>query len=432
MLASTTLAKVKGLAMSHQFPFLGQEPVFTELATSTNALSTPWSERLRALDPANHEYAIQFVDVLLNAAHHLGASDIHVQPTAEGLQVRLRLDGVLASLGVFPQGDTGHVVSRLKVLAELLTYRSDIPQEGRLRLTDFPHEVRLSTIPTVWGERAALRFFMETGRLFALAELGLPVDLFQDLSKACEATQGLLLITGPAGAGKTTTTYAMLDYIQRQSSAQRNIMTMEDPVEAIIPGISQSQVSGQPGWDLNAGIRALLRQDPDVLMVGEIRDPQTAGLALQAALTGQLVLATFHSGDCLEALQRLSELGAEPYAVRAGVRGVLAQRLVRALCACSQWCDHPEQRLGFGVDRVKLPVGCEHCHGTGYKGRRLLAEWMPPTPEDFQLAEQGGKAHAQRNTAGDRMGRILLRDQATQAVQTGWTSPAEIRRVLGV
>ena len=397
---------------------------------SSPAIVSGWSEELRRLPAHDHDYAILFVDKLLAAAVALDASDIHIQPTPAGLEVRMRLDGVLAMLGCFPQGATGHVVSRLKVLAELLTYRTEIAQEGRLRLDGFPREVRLSTFPTIHGERASLRVFRESGQYFRFEELGLPHEVAPALSNATSSTSGLILIVGPAGSGKTTTAYAALRHIVEMSQGQRNILTIEDPVEAVISGITQSQTSAHAGFDLAIGLRALLRQDPDVILIGELRDLATTTGALQAALTGQLVFATFHAGNCLEAIQRLFEMGPEEYAVKAGLRAVLAQRLVRKVCDCGPWSDEPVHFLGLAVERVRVAKGCEKCRGTGYIGRQLLAEWLTPQMSHFQIAEQG-LTRSESTQLQQFAGTATLQERGLQAVRDGWTTPAEVRRVLG-
>lgn len=399
--------------------------------TAQTGWINPWSDELRKLPAHDHDYATRFVDILLAGAIDLGASDVHIQPTPAGLTVRMRIDGVVLELGQYPHGATGHVVSRLKVLAELLTYRTEIAQEGRLRLEGFPREVRLSTYPTIHGERAALRIFAESAEFFRLSDLGLPEDVMSDLSAASSETGGLILVCGPAGSGKTTTAYALLQNIRDQSHGQRNLLTIEDPVEAAIPGVAQSQTSAHGGFDLVTGVRALLRQDPDVILIGELRDLATTSAGLQAALTGQLVITTFHAGNCLEAIQRLFELGPEEYAIKAGLRAILAQRLVRKVCNCSEWSEHAEHRLGLKVERVKLAKGCENCRGTGYRGRRLLCEWLVPAYSHFELAQRG-ITRREGTSYTELAGTISLHQRGEEAVRQGWTTPTEIRRVLGI
>ena len=248
--------------------------------------------RLNAVDPG---YATQFVDELLAAATELGTSDVHVQPTGDGLDVRWRLDGVLQTVGVFPRGEAADIVARLKVLAELLTYRTDVPQEGRIRRPASSVEMRVSTFPTLHGERAVVRLFAGGGGFSYLEDLGLPTEIHASLRELLAETSGALLITGPAGSGKTTTAYAALREVVRTAGCQKSIVSLEDPIEVAVDGVAQSQVQVSAGFDFLTGLRSLMRQDPEVIFVGEIRDRITAETAFQASLTGHLVQTTFHA-----------------------------------------------------------------------------------------------------------------------------------------
>ena len=271
----------------------------TQLPTRISGVATNGSDaetladRLRRFDPADGQYAMQFVELLLDSARSLDASDIHLQPTPAGLELRLRIDGVLQALGVFPAGVAANVIARIKVLADLLTYRTDVPQEGRIRSAT-PVEMRVSTFPTLYGEKAVVRLFAG-GRFLRIDDLGLPVEIASALRRLLAETSGAILITGPAGSGKTTTAYACLRELVASSESGRSIATLEDPIETAIAGVAQSQVNAAAGFDLATGLRSLMRQDPEVIMVGEIRDRATAEIAFQAALTGQLVLSTFHA-----------------------------------------------------------------------------------------------------------------------------------------
>ena len=397
--------------------------------------------QLGKLDAAQNSYATQFVSELLAAACQQGASDVHLHPTARGLEVRWRIDGVLQPVGTFPSGEAADVVSRLKVLAGLLTYRTDVPQEGRLgevtgqetgvRSQEKKVEMRVSTFPTLYGERAVVRIFAAEGRFLYPEELGLPGEVHAGLLRKLEETSGALLITGPAGSGKTTTAYAAVRHLARKVAGSKSLVSLEDPIEVAIPGVAQSQVNVAAGFDLAAGLRSLMRQDPEVILVGEIRDRPAAETAFQAALTGHLVLTTFHASNCTSALSRLADLGIEPYLLRSGVRGVISQRLVRRLCTCSQPIEREEQKLGLPISGGRVAGKCEACSATGYSGRLVLAELLPPLEGDLATAILARRDSQALFATAVRGGLIPLFTRACQAVEAGQTDPAEIRRVLG-
>ncbi len=386
---------------------------------------------LASLDPSDAQYASRFVNTMLTAARERGASDLHLQPTPQGLELRWRVDGVLVALGTYPAGLAANVVARLKVLAELLTYRNDVPQEGRIRTSDAGSEVRVSTFPTLHGERAVVRLFDNKLEYRDLAELQLPTEIVDRLRRLLVETAGAILVTGPAGSGKTTTLYACLHEVVRQSQGARSVVTLEDPIEMALPGVSQSQVNHSAGFDMASALRGALRQDPEVIMIGEIRDRATAETALQASLTGQLVLTSFHAGSAAEAVGRLIDMGIEPYVLRSGVLAVLFQRLVRKLCACARPAHDAGELLGLQVAQARVAVGCPSCLGTGYRGRTVLAELLPL--DDSQLAqavlERSDVATLERLAL--RAGMVDRWARAASAVDAGLTSPAEVRRVLG-
>lgn len=386
---------------------------------------------LARLDASAAEYATQFVEALLAAAKQLGVSDVHLQPGPDSLDARWRLDGVLQSVGRFPRGAKSDVIARLKVMAELLTYRNDVPQEGRIRGAGHDVEMRVSTFPTLYGERAVVRLFAAEGRYLHVADLGLPAEVTAALDRLLVETSGAIVVCGPAGTGKTTTVYACLRDIVRGSGGQKCVVSLEDPIEMRVDGVAQSQVNTAGGFTFETGLRSLMRQDPEVILLGEIRDRLTAETAFQAALTGHLLLTTFHAGSAAGAVSRLSDMGIEPYLLRSGILAILSQRLVRRLCDCALDGRDPAQALGLPVQRFRLPVGCPECHGTGYTGRSVLAEMLQ--------AEAGelGRAILDRSDAGQleqravRAGMVTRWQRALQAVEAGVTSPQEIRRVLG-
>lgn len=387
---------------------------------------------LASRPPDGATFATDVVETLLKTAAQIRASDIHLLPTSEGLEIRWRVDGVLLPVALLPASTSPKVVARLKVLAELLTYQNDAPQEGRIRTAPGEVEMRLSTIPTLHGEKAVVRLFSGAGRYLRPDDLGLPGDLTRALHRLLGATSGAVIFSGPSGSGKTTTIYACLRELAAVSGGRRSLATLEDPVEIALPGVSQTQVNPRTGFTLEAGLRAMLRQDPEVIAVGEVRDRPTAEVLFQASLTGHLVLTTFHAAGAASVIGRLTDMGIEPYLLRSGLLAVIGQRLVRRLCECAVPGESDLERLGLGVAAYKTPAGCPACGQTGYRGRMVLAEILLPEPNEVGraiLAKQDVNVlHARAVEAG----MTPLAERARRAVEAGETSPAEVRRVLGL
>ena len=405
-------------------------------------------QRLNGHDPAQPQHVTAVVEAILASAREAGASDVHLVPQESGLAMQLRIDGVLQPVTELPKETSSNVIARLKVLSELLTYRTDVPQEGRVRADSVAEvngsgkaqetqtvEMRVSTFPTLFGEKAVVRLFVGSGGFRFLGELGLPEDVETSTKRLLDRRNGLMLITGPAGSGKTTTAYAALREIVRVSSSTRSISSLEDPIEAVVPGVAQSQINSAAGFDYATGLKSLMRQDPEVIFVGEIRDRNTAETTFQASLTGQLVLTTFHSASAAGAISRLSDMGIEPYLLRSGIVGIVAQRLLRRLCACAvvdedAATEHGEH-LGLDVRSAKRAVGCEQCGGTGYRGRMIVSELLQPDLSGM------GRAILSRGDATEieglavQAGMLTLLRRASVAVEAGETSSAEVRRVLG-
>jgi general secretion pathway protein E len=382
--------------------------------------------------PRTHpEFVLKLVDAILTAARNAGASDVHLLPGEDGLAMSWRVDGVLHPVEVLPRAIAPNVIARLKVVAQLLTYQTDIPQEGRIHLVEGNAETRVSTFPTLFGEKCVIRLFAGSNKYRHVDDLGFAPELATSLKSMLARRGGMILITGPAGSGKTTSIYACLREIIEREEHSRSVATLEDPVEAVMPGVAQSQVRPVAGFDYETGLKSLLRQDPEVIAVGEIRDRTTAQVAVQAALTGHLILSTFHAGSAAEALNRLLEMGLEPYQVRSAILAVLNQRLARRLCDCSIESHEPHDRLGLAVERVRTPAGCEKCRGTGYQGRFLIAELLVPE------AHGVGRSILNRDDAIELERRAVTAgmktrwQRAEEAVAAGTTSPVEIRRVLG-
>jgi type II secretory ATPase GspE/PulE/Tfp pilus assembly ATPase PilB-like protein len=381
--------------------------------------ASEFQNQLDELARTGPESASRLVDVVLRVAARRGASDVHLEPTHRALEVRYRIDGVLHHVAALSRVLAPNIVARLKVLAELLTYRIDIPQEGSIREAagGYGVEMRVSTFPTIHGEKAVVRLFDPGGRVLDLEDLGLTSDLSSALSDLVRERSGAVLLTGPSGSGKTTTIYACLRHIARSGEGGRHIVTIEDPVEQVLEGVSQSQARPGTEFDFARGLRSLLRQDPEVIMIGEVRDPETAGIAIEAALTGHLVFSTLHAGSACGVISRLLDMGIEPFLLTSGLRAILNQRLVRRLC-----------KVCRAVPSA-MP-SCQRCAGTGYRGRLLLAEWLTL---DAPL-RQGIVARSdtlELENIASRSERPTLRQAAEQAVAAGHTTRQEIERVLG-
>jgi type II secretory ATPase GspE/PulE/Tfp pilus assembly ATPase PilB-like protein len=402
----------------------------------TNVANPPSDELAEFLTIAetaaagDSQFATQFVSRLLRLARNAGASDVHIDPTSDAIRLRWRLDGVLHRLVDLPCETGPNIVARLKVLSGLLTYELALPQEGRIRDEGLQIEARISTFPTLYGERAVIRMLAAGDCSYeALAALGFPADVLDELSRHLTATSGAVLIVGPAGSGKTTSAYACLRHIVSASGGGRSIGSLEDPVEVAVQGVAQSQVRVSAGFDMATGLRSLLRLDPEVILIGEMRDRTTAELALQAALTGQLVVTTFHAGHATDAVNRLVDMGIAPYAVRNAVRLVVAQRLVRRLCrACAEPADVDThaRAVGLSVKRCWLPGTCDACRGTGYRGRALVAECRTVAGWDFERPEPSSTGEDSSAPPAER-----LWTSAEALVESGVTSPLEVVRVLG-
>ena len=397
-----------------------------------------FDEWTKAAHQSGDDFVVALTERILTEAARANVSDVHFQPGKNGLDIRFRTDGVLHRIGVVPSERIPQIVARLKVLADLLTYKTNVPQEGRVRAGRVPNivkEMRISTTPTLRGERVVIRFFSEEESYHYPDELGFPDDIQMRLLHAIRKNSGAVLIPGPACSGKTTTAYALLRELADRGETLRSIVTLEDPVEHALDGIVQVEVSSQGDRSLGETVKYMMRQDPEVLFVGEIRDRPTAEAAFQAVLTGHLLLTTFHAGSAVETVGRLSELGIEPFVLRSGISCVVSQRLVRKLCECANSVDEP-LKMVIGKEQYDLksyrnPKGCELCNGTGYRGRIPLAEALPLENDDVMrnLLDRNDTA-ALRETA-IRNGMIPLTDRAFVLIETGATSPLEIRRVFG-
>ena len=385
------------------------------------------------------DVVVTMIERILAEAARIGSSDVHFQPGKDGVEIRFRVDGVLHLIGVLPMEHAAQIAARLKVLSNLLTYKIDVPQEGRVRSGLVPgvnKEMRISTVSTLYGERVVVRFFPEETRYHYPDELGLPADIQEGLSRAIQKNSGAILLCGPAGSGKTTTAYALLRELADRGETIRSIVTLEDPIEHALERIAQIEVSHKNQLSLNEMIKYMMRQDPEVLLVGEIRDLATAEAAFQAALTGHLLITTFHAGSAAGAVGRLCEIGVEPFVLRSGISYVLCQRLVRRLCP--ECADIRTEPLSLTIDRTSCdlshyasPKGCGKCGGTGYSGRILLAEALPLENDDVMRVLFDRRETQTIEQVAVEHGMIPMSARAMSLVESHVTSPHEIRRVFG-
>lgn len=374
---------------------------------------------------------IRLINALIAQAVREGASDIHVEPEEQRTVVRMRRDGELVEVLAPHRALHAAMSSRIKILAQLDIAEKRLPQDGRIaiRLAGKTVDVRVSTVPTSHGERVVMRLLDKDPKRMDLAVLGMAPDTLASFDAAIHAPHGIVLVTGPTGSGKTTTLYGAL---MRMNSRNRNIMTVEDPVEYDLAGIGQVQIHSRIDMTFARALRALLRQDPDVVMIGEIRDLETAQIAIQASLTGHLVLATVHTNDSVSAITRLVDMGVEPFLLASSLIGVLAQRLVRQLCPhCKEpdpvYADSDSETHG----RPFRPRGCPACRGTGYAGRLGIYEWLSVDDRLRRLVHDGAGEHVLRDTAREHSGLRLLQEDGQRWVHSGVTSVDELMRVAG-
>jgi general secretion pathway protein E len=392
------------------------------------------------LDIANKAPIIKLVNSIFFEAHKMRASDIHFQPFEDLLRVRYRVDGILYDSKTIPKKVQEAVTSRIKVMGRMDIAERRLPQDGRctIKVGDGEIDLRISSVPTSYGERIVLRLLDKTQKVFELDNIGLSKEHAEYINTFINYNHGIILVTGPTGSGKTTTLYAAMSKI---NSPDMNILTIEDPIEYHLRGISQIQVSGKKGLTFAAGLRSLLRQDPDVMMVGEIRDEETARIAVQAALTGHLVFSTVHTNDSASTVTRLVDIGVEPYLVASSVICVIAQRLVRVICPdCKSEYEPSEEELkeiGLTPDdiaragrggRLAVGMGCSRCFNTGYTGRTAIYEVLPVNDAVREHVMSHTSATVLKQTA-IKNGLKTLRMDGAQKVLQGVSTIEEVLRV---
>jgi type IV pilus assembly protein PilB len=379
---------------------------------------------------------VKLVNLILSDAIKKGASDIHIEPYEKTFRVRYRIDGVLYDVMQPPMKLRAAIISRVKIMAQLDIAERRLPQDGRIKIRMGQKEIdfRVSTLPTAHGEKVVLRLLDKSNLQLDMTSLGFDPQALQTFEKAILAPYGMVLVTGPTGSGKTTTLYSALN---RLNTTETNIMTAEDPVEYNLPGVNQVQMKPEIGLNFAAALRAFLRQDPDIIMVGEVRDYETAEIAIKAALTGHLVLSTLHTNDAPSTVSRLINMGVEPFLVAASTNLILAQRLARKVCSsCKEEITVPRQALvdvGFASEEAKTLTcyqgkGCMECNDTGYRGRVALYEVMA-VGDDIKDAILQGASASELKELGRKSGMKTLREAGLQKIREGMTSIPEVMRV---
>lgn len=385
-------------------------------------------------DLASEAPIIRLVNLLITRAVESRASDIHMEPFDDEMKVRYRIDGVLHNIESTPKSLQAAIVSRVKIMAKLNIAERRLPQDGRIRLKvdDLEIDIRVSTIPVIYGESVVMRLLNKEGMVIDLARLGFMPGKLALLNQLIKKPNGIILVTGPTGSGKTTTLYGVLDKI---NSPDRKIITVEDPVEYQLKGINQIQVKNQIGLTFANTLRHIVRQDPDIIMIGEIRDLETAEIAIQAALTGHLVFSTLHTNDAPSAITRLLDMGVENFLLSSTVRGILAQRLVRTICPeCKKIdtlvSDKEELKMLCLSEAITLYVGagCEQCAFTGYYGRVAITELVIVDEDIRQLIVQRADLGQIREKAKQNGMRTLLED-GVEKIKAGITTLSEVLRV---
>jgi len=387
-------------------------------------------EHLR--DLAQEAPVIKLVNHLINKAVEDEASDIHIESFEAALKIRFRVDGVLYDVESPPKRLQAAVISRIKIMSEMNIAERRLPQDGRIRIRVLGKKVdlRVSTIPTLYGESVVMRILNQSSICLEMEKLGFPLDVLSNFDALIKKPHGIVLVTGPTGSGKTTTLYSALDKL---NSPDKKIITVEDPVEYQLSGVNQIQVKSKIGLTFSSGLRSIVRQDPDIMMIGEIRDLETAEIAIQSALTGHMVFSTLHTNDAPGAISRLLDMGAESFLISSCLEGVLAQRLVRVVCESCRVPVEPDEKFRKAINLQKPNViykskGCPACKYTGYRGRRGIYELMVVTDEVRQMINEKKSTNLVRQQAVSQ-GMVTLRHDGWRNVAKGVTTVEEVLRV---
>ncbi len=413
-------------------------PAMEFVSTSTRQANKDAIQEAQAELVRRHTPAVRLTSEVIMAASAKHASDIHIEPQVDGVIVRIRVDGVLRDLQKVPAALQNSFISRIKILADMDIAERRNPQDGRflVKMGAQQIDMRVSSLPTQYGEKIVMRLLNPGETVRGFAELGLPPAVESTLLTALAQPQGMMLVTGPTGSGKSTTLYAALNHLRKP---EVNIVTVEDPVEYVLPGVNQVHVNTKTGLTFASCLRSILRQDPNVIMVGEIRDKETAEIAMKAAQTGHLVLSTLHTNDSVAAVTRLLDLGIPPFMISSSITAIMAQRLVRRLCTC-KGTEEPTvanlermEQLGQvdPVSTIFVPRGCELCELTGYRGRVGIYEILPFDETIRDAVRTGVRNEDIRNHMRD-IGMKLMQEDALDKIITGMTSIEEITRVVPV
>ncbi|PIE71121.1 MAG: type II secretion system protein GspE [Deltaproteobacteria bacterium] len=408
-----------------------------DMAENGSRIITEIEETADLLDDTRDAPIIKLVNHVLSQAIKARASDVHIEPFQDSFKIRYRVDGILYDLLTPPKWIQQSLISRIKVMAKLNIAEKRLPQDGRMevRIGHQDIDIRVSIVPTTFGERVVLRLLNKSTSLLELSQLGMSDEIRSDLERLIRLPNGIILVTGPTGSGKTTTLYAILNHL---NSPNVNIITIEDPVEYKIKGIGQIQVNPKIDLTFAKGLRSIVRQDPDVILVGEIRDGETAEIAVQSALTGHLVFSTLHTNDAASAVTRLVDIGVEPFLLTSAVKAVVAQRLVRVLCdkckeayapdafSLSRIGIIPAQMKGATLYRAK---GCEACINTGYRGRMSIFEVMVMDTGLRNLIQHTSDGNQIKQEAIEKQGMVTLRRDGLAKVLAGTTTIEEVLRV---
>lgn len=434
----STKKQIEG-AISHFFEktSAGAESMLDGLeSTDMNLLSNKVEETRDLMEQDSGSPIIQLVDAMISGAATERASDIHIEPFEKDLIVRYRVDGILYEILKPPQKIQSAIISRVKVMAKLNIAETRLPQDGRIQLKigEKDLDIRISVLPTYWGERVVMRLLNKTNVKFSLETLGFEESVLKKFRRQMQRTTGVVLVTGPTGSGKSTTLYGSLSELK---STEKNIMTIEDPVEYQIQGINQMHVRTQIDLTFARGLRAILRQDPDIIMVGEIRDAETAKVAVQASLTGHLVLSTLHTNDAVSSVVRLVDMGIEPYLVNSSVTAFFAQRLVRVICPRCKTTYKPDTKELKKMDLTHADLidgklfygkGCANCKNTGFLGRIMICELLEMNEEIMELLA-GKASNSLLQQAAIKNGMRPMKEDAVIKVVNGFTTIDEVLRV---
>ena len=427
---------ISAINLSYDFSRDSAEQLVQNMEESDSMIISEIEDTADLLDDTSDAPIIKLANHIISQSIKARASDIHIEPYQESFKVRYRVDGILYDLLTPPKWIQASLISRIKVMAKMNIAEKRLPQDGRINLKIGNQEidVRVSTIPTSFGERVVMRLLNKTSSLMRLSELGLDAEMLKRLKKLVASPNGMILMTGPTGSGKTTTLYALLSSI---NSPDINIITIEDPIEYQINGISQIQVNPKIDLTFARGLRSIVRQDPDVVLVGEIRDHETAEIAVQSALTGHLVFSTLHTNDSAGAITRLVDIGIEPFLISSSVIAVAAQRLVRVLCEHCKELHHPDSTMlaAIGIpsetthgSEIYTAMGCEKCFHTGYRGRIGIYELMLIGQELKSLILKSFDANRIMEEAR-KLNMVSLRQAGIKKVLKGVTTIEEILRV---